>query len=68
MSNDEKQETNAAANRVMAAFDKLTSTYTRLFNLCYDALGPGKTQAERNQVRDAVHEYISSKDVDSGKE
>ena len=68
MTEEAKQETNAAATRVMAAFDKLTSTYTRLFNICYDALGPGKTQAERNRVRDAVQEYISSKDVDTGKE
>lgn len=62
------QETNTASTRVMAAFDKLTSTYTKLFNLCYDALAPGKTQEERNRVRDAIKEYISDKDVDTGKE
>lgn len=54
------KDTQAAdtADTVLAQFDKLTSTYTRLFNLCYDALAPGKTQAERNALRDALKEYI----------
>jgi phosphoribosyl-dephospho-CoA transferase len=56
------------AERVMAQFDQLTKTYVKLFNLCYDALGPGKTQAERNRVRDAIKEYIDAKGRASGKE
>lgn len=49
------------ADTVLAQFDKLTSTYTRLFNLCFDALAPGKTQAERNVLRDALKEFIDKK-------
>lgn len=53
--------TQQTAQSVLAQFDKLNSTYTRLFNVCYDALGPGKTQAERNKVRDALKEYLDTK-------
>lgn len=49
------------ADTVLAQFDKLTSTYTRLFNLCFDALAPGKTQADRNVLRDALKEFIDKK-------
>jgi hypothetical protein len=64
----EQEATKQTATKVMAAFDNLTKTYVQLFNLCYDALGPGKTQAERNRVRDAIKEYIDAKKPTSGKD
>ena len=50
------------AGTVLSAFDTLTRTYIKLFNLCYEALGPGKTQTERNRVRDALKEYMDSRE------
>lgn len=46
---------------VMAQFDKLTSTYNRLFSLCVEALAPGKTQEERNVLRTSLKEFIDKK-------
>ena len=57
--NDSRTE--KTAQTVLAQFDKLTSSYTRVFNMCFDALAPGKTQKERNALRDALKEYIDKK-------
>jgi hypothetical protein len=62
-----EQDPKQTADKVMAAFDTLTTTYVRLFNACYDALSPGKTQGERNAVRAAIKEYIDAKGSTSGK-
>lgn len=48
----EEKKTNTQA--VLGKFDELTETYTRIFNICYDALAPGKTQQDRNKVRDML--------------
>ena len=55
-----KDNDTQATSSITAAFDKLTSTYARMLDLCHDALGPGKTQVERNRVRDAVQEYVKA--------
>lgn len=44
------------------SFDELVNTYRQLLQTCADALAPGKTQEERNKVRDAIAEYLKSKD------
>lgn len=43
---------------VLAQFDRLTSTYTRLFQLCYDTLGPDKSQVDRDALREVLKNYI----------
>lgn len=41
-------------------FDALVDTYKQLLQACADALAPGKTQEERNRMRDAITEYLKS--------
>lgn len=45
-------------NDTLAKFNELTATYRKLFNLCYDALAPGKSQTERNELRQTLKEII----------
>jgi hypothetical protein len=42
-------------------FDRLMDSYAQLFKLAHDALGPGKTQEERNVVRSALKDYLDKK-------
>lgn len=44
------------------SFDELVNTYKQLLQACSDALAPGKTQEQRNAVRDAIAEYLKDKD------
>lgn len=39
-------------------FDELVNTYKQLLQTCAEALAPGKTQEERNKVRDAIAQYL----------
>ncbi len=41
-------------------FDALVATYKQLLKACAAALEPGKTQEERNRMRDAINEYLKS--------
>lgn len=43
-------------------FDALVDTYKQLLQTCAEALAPGKTQEERNKVRDAILAYIKDRD------
>jgi hypothetical protein len=43
-------------------FDALVATYKQLLQACADALAPGKTQEERNRMRDAITKYLKSGD------
>lgn len=43
-------------------FDALIDTYKQLLQTCAEALAPGKTQEERNRVRDAILEYLKSRE------
>lgn len=43
-------------------FDSLVNTYKALLKACAEALAPGKTQEERNRMRDALNQYLSSGD------
>lgn len=44
--------------KVTNQLDQLINTYNEMFKRCYDALDPKATQAERNQLRDALSEYL----------
>lgn len=43
-------------------FDNLVDTYKQLLQVCAEALAPGKTQEERNKVRDAIAEFLKDRD------
>lgn len=48
----------------MKAIDQLTqliSTYNEMLQRCYDALDPKATQAQRNELRDALKHYLGTK-------
>ena len=50
-----------ATQDVSAAFNELTGTYAQLFQICYDVLAPGRTQADRNKVREVIADYLSAR-------
>jgi hypothetical protein len=50
-----------ATKDVSAAFNELTGTYAQLFQICYDVLAPGRTQADRNKVREVIADYLSAR-------
>lgn len=43
------------------SFDELVDTYKQLLKICAEALAPGKTQEERNKVRDALAQYLTDR-------
>jgi hypothetical protein len=61
MNRTDAKQAKEIANNVLANFDKLTGTYVKLFNLCYDALAPETPQAERNRVRNALKLYLATR-------
>jgi hypothetical protein len=38
--------------------DKLSGSINQVLKLCYDALAPGKTQEERNALRERLRQFI----------
>ena len=40
-------------------FHKLIATYKRLLNVCYEALGPGISQQQRNMVRKELSRLVN---------
>ena len=43
-------------------FDALVDTYKQLLQTCVEALAPGKTQEERNRVRDAIAQCLKDRE------
>lgn len=50
--------TQESANQLSQDFDALVDTYKKLLRACADALAPGKTQEDRNKMRDAINTYL----------
>mgnify|MGYP003344807032 CR=1 FL=1 len=40
-------------------FHKLIATYKQLLNVCYEALGPGISQQQRNMVRKELSRLVN---------
>ena len=51
--------TQATPETATKQLDKLVDTTNQVLKLCYDALAPGKTQAERNALRERLEKFIS---------
>jgi hypothetical protein len=52
---------NTSTAKLTDDFDRLMDSYAQLFKMAHDALGPGKTQEERNVVRAALKDYLAAK-------
>jgi hypothetical protein len=55
-----KQTPVQSANAVIAEVDALERSFKRVINRCYDALAPGKSQADRDKLREALKELINA--------
>lgn len=49
------------AARLTDDIESMVANYTQIIQLCYDALAPGKTQQERNELREALGQYLDTK-------
>ncbi len=52
--------------KVSEALDQIITTYNQLLSKCYDALDPNADQATRDQLRQAIGEYLGKGDKDTG--
>lgn len=59
--NSQQPTARDTATNLSSNIQEMVDKYTQIIQLCYEALAPGKTQQERNELREALGQYLNTK-------
>lgn len=59
--NSQQPTARDTATNLSSNIQEMVDKYTQIIQLCYDALAPGKSPKERNELREALGQYLNSK-------